>query len=494
MQTLGIAAILALLFTAHVLGRPQNADRTYDDYPGDELKEYDDPEDPEEQDTGRGTSSPIPVIQSQALNLKARPGDKVEFPCVISNGENDVIQWTKGSEPLFFGGTVTTDEPERIKLTRSNSLVIDPVTELDTSNQWTCSVLVEPPVILKHSLVVEHGPTDLTNPTAPPDQQPLKVWPGKKIMVNESMTVKFGCESQSKTKPEIKWSLKGKTIDEVQGTRRENNYVFIEHATRHHAGVYQCLAEDRSASPQHEAIEVVVNYSPFIELEHDTFHTGLGMMSEISCEVDAHPHGHLKWYKNGNIVSKVGTTHKHEKTSTGKTLHKLIIEHTHKEDLGTYTCRATNELGDASKEVILTGAPAKPILNHGEDLNNQKAHMVRWRVQSFSPITEYKLEYRMKGEDKWIEVKPQVKDGQENNFFVENHFENLLPGVYQVRLLARNDFGWSPQSSIHEFRKEIVADVPQNVKGAGGGSSTTRPLAALTALLLVVSTRVFTCL
>lgn len=53
--------------------------------------------------------------------------------------------------------------------------------------------------------------------------------------------------------------LQGKTIDEVQGARKEGNYVFIEHATRHHAGIFQCLADDRSTSPQHEAIEIVVN-------------------------------------------------------------------------------------------------------------------------------------------------------------------------------------------------------------------------------------------
>lgn len=112
------------------------------------------------------------------------------------------------------------------------------------------------------------------------------------------------------------------------------------------------------------------------------------MTSEISCEVDAHPRAHVKWWKDGAIVSKEGRKiHKHEKG--GKTMHKLVIEHTRKEDLGTYTCKAANDLGEASKDVILTGAPAKPVLNHGEDRHTQKAHMVRWRVQSFSPITEY---------------------------------------------------------------------------------------------------------
>ncbi|XP_063981455.1 neurotrimin-like [Diachasmimorpha longicaudata] len=488
MRTLRIAAILALVFSTHVICRPQNADATDDDYPGDANREYDDPEDPDEQDTGAGTPSGPQAILTKPQHFKASVGDTVELPCVVSNRDSDVIQWSKGSETLYFGRTATTSDPERIFLTLQNSLIIKELKEFDTSTEWTCRVLASPPLEIRHSIEVVNEPTQLN------DHRSLVVWPEKKIVVNEGVNVTFGCESHSKTKPEIIWSLKGKSIHDVQGARTQNNYVFIDHATRHHAGVYQCLAEDRSASPQHEAIEVVVNYSPFIEEEHRTVHTGLGMVSEISCEVDAHPHGHLKWLKNGIIVPKIGTTHKHEPTSTGKSLHKLIIEHTHKEDLGTYVCRAVNELGEATKQVTLSGTPAKPVLNHGEDRQNQKAHMVRWRVQSFSPITEYELQYRMKGENQWIKMKPQVKDGQENNFFVENNFENLLPGVYQVTLTAKNDFGWSPQSSVHEFRKEIVADVPQNVKGAAGGSSTTRPLAALTALLLVVSTRVFTCL
>uniref|UniRef100_A0A0C9RFS8 Ntm_2 protein n=1 Tax=Fopius arisanus TaxID=64838 RepID=A0A0C9RFS8_9HYME len=482
MQTLRIAAILALLLFSQVLCRPQSSDQKDDDYPGDGGKDYEDPEDLEDSDIGRGTSVSPPVILTRPLRVRVSVGTTVEFPCVVKNGDNEVIQWSKGSEPLYFGGAVMTTEPDRIFLAANNSLIVNDVTEYDTSNDWTCTVVMQPPLEIHHSLQVVNQPTQLT------EHRSLAVWPAKKITVNESMGVEFGCDSQSKSRPEIKWSLKGKAIAEVPGVSSKNNYVFIEHATRHHAGVYQCLAEDRSASPEHEAIEVVVNYSPFIEVEHDTFHTGLGIISEISCEVDAHPHAHVKWFKNGNVVPQDEKLHHHEKN--GKTLHKLIIEHTRKEDLGTYKCKATNDLGEASKDVVLTGAPAKPVLNHGKDRHNQKAHMIRWRVQSFSPITEYKLEYRMKGNENWIEVQPQVTDGQENNFVVESHFENLLPGVYQVRLLARNDFGWSPQSSIHEFRKEIVANAAQNVKG---GSSTTRPLAALTALL-VVSTRVFTCL
>lgn len=65
--------------------------------------------------------------------------------------------------------------------------------------------------------------------------------------------------------------LQGERLHNGEIVKDHGNYITIKHATRHHSGRYQCLAEDGSEKPAHEAIEVVVkciviNYINFILL------------------------------------------------------------------------------------------------------------------------------------------------------------------------------------------------------------------------------------
>lgn len=127
-----------------------------------------------------------------------------------------------------------------------------------------------------------------------------------------------------------------------------------------------------------------------IEVEHEIVHTGFGMTSELSCKVHGHPRAKVIWKKNGKQIS----SKKDKRMMTeDKTIRAFIIENTSKHDLGNYTCTATNVMGEASKDIELTGRPAKPKFVGGEVNDDDSTLTIKWHVESFSPITQYLASY-----------------------------------------------------------------------------------------------------
>lgn len=72
---------------------------------------------------------------------------------------------------------------------------------------------------------------------------------------------------------------------------------------------------------------------------------------------------------------------------------------------------------------------------------------MRYETQCFY----LQLQYRRKGDEKWTTLKPEVKDGEGNQFIVEYPIENLQPGSYEAILSAKNTIGWSASSEPHLF-------------------------------------------
>ncbi|KAK0168974.1 hypothetical protein PV327_002730 [Microctonus hyperodae] len=493
MQTMRIGAILAIaaiLFAVQVCCRPDKLADKNSDYPDDTPQDYDDDE---EVDNESDKPSGPPEILSKPMVIDVRPGDNVELPCHTVNAEDLVLVWKKDGVPLYFGGTLMEKSLEKkIKKKPDHSLVIYNITKNDASDNYTCSILSGDRTIqVIHRIHVVNKP----NETAANDH-PIRVIPGKRVEVNENESVTIGCETKHPSKTEIKWSHKGERLHNGEIVKEHGNYITIKHATRHHSGRYQCLAEDGSEKPAHEAIEVVVKYSPVIEVDHEVVHTGMEQTTQLTCKVFAHPRAKVSWFKDQKeIKNKKDKRILHE----DKAMRTLTIEHTTKHDLGTYTCVATNQLGEVSKEIIVTATPAKPKFIGGEIADDETTIILKWHVESFSPILEYKLEYRQKGDTEWKSVMPNVQNGDGTLFTVEHALENLQPGMsYEAKLAAKNDFGWSPLSASHKFDKEYVADEPQNVKGKEkipSDATMNRGLAMLLApTLLVLFSHVYTCL
>lgn len=78
--------------------------------------------------------------------------------------------------------------------------------------------------------------------------------------------------------------------------------------------------------------------------------------------------------------------------------HILKILHTKKSDFGNYTCMAENSVGEENKHVLLSGKPTPAeLVSAAPSPAGGEVHL-QYRIESNSPIVEYQLEYRVKGE------------------------------------------------------------------------------------------------
>ncbi|XP_012278144.1 protein amalgam isoform X2 [Orussus abietinus] len=478
MRRIQFAAVFALLFVTRGWARPNK--ETDGDLYSDDDPEYTDysPANDEVENTP-ATGDP-PQIASKPVSLRVRVGANVTLPCeVINLTEDAVVTWKKDDEYLYYDTTPTTNRTQRIIRQPDHSLLIIDAQLNDTSDNYICEVVTDPIVRVMHRLRVE-----------PDEVEPLiQVTPGKRVEIMQGESIKLGCKTRLQPPYEIRWSRKGKRLptgeESVQG-----DSITIYKATRHHSGFYQCLADNGTPNPPHAAIELIVNYAPEVEVERESVHTGTGIRSDLTCIVHAHPAAKVMWQKNRNdVLPKKGKIIMKD----SKSKHTLTIMHTSTHDLGEYTCYAKNGLGEARKNISLTGVPTQAMLLGGEMSKDDSGMILKWRLESYSPITEYRLEYRRKGETDWLVLTPPVTDGKGSEFTVEHPIEGLRPGSYEAILMARNTFGWSPRPVPYTFTGEYKAE---DVRIAGnsitGSATTTRPIMDFTALLLVASFYAYT--
>lgn len=524
MLSLRFVGLLILLLTAQVWCKPakgsESADYTEDDTPSEYIDDDNNDDTDDLADDVNDTASAVdddtasaveePQIISRPESIRIRNGSTIYLHCLVKNADNFAVTWKKDDNFMYH------QVGKRIVILPNNTLVIHDANVNDTSDDYECSIMhPKKTITIKHrvQVVSQVPPTqrvDVTSerpqvlptvtqrtdaaserPQVPPSihhkQSEIRVTPGKRVEVNAGDNVTLGCETRIQPTPEIKWYHENERVHNnifVSGNR-----ITIMNINRHDGGHYQCLAENGMESPPVEAINVIVNYAPEIETKGKWMHTGVGVESRLSCIVHAHPHANVTWYKDQKrILPKKNSI----ELRGNKTRYFLDILHTQLEDLANYTCVAENKLGRTEKTISLTGLPSQAIISGGEMTRTASGLILKWHLESYSPIIEYKLQYRRKEDPEWIIVKPTVTNGRGNQFIVEHTIEGLQPGSYEAIVMARNDFGWSLPSKPHTFVGEYADEQAENVRGPSAGVS--QPALAIATLFLVVSSCAFTSL
>ncbi|KYN20034.1 Neurotrimin, partial [Trachymyrmex cornetzi] len=460
----------------------------------------DNEEDEDEEADNIGTAEMPPQILSHPISVRVKAGDTVILPCQVIHTDNYVVVWLKDDKYLYFESQKYTEDDKRIVRLPNNSLVIYNATVEDSSNNYKCSILQNPHSIdLTHRLLVDENPRQESTPPQYSHKGIIRVRPSKKVEVNQGHNITLGCETDIQPPPEIKWFIENKKVDGYDpDVILDGNYITIKKVNESHSGLYQCLAEDGSETPAMEAINVVVNSintfafaadKPKIEVERIVY-SGTGVDSEITCIVSAHPVALVMWYKDDKLLTqKKGSIMMFHRIipNSNKTKHILKILHPSTQDFGEYKCRADNAIGHVIRSIILTGVPSQAKISGAKMTDDDAGIILKWHLESYSPISEYKVQYRRKGDPEWNFIEPEVKDGKGNQYIVECPIPELLPGSYEAILKARNEFGWSLDSEPHTFSGDYPPDLALK-----GNSATVRSPGTFLALILVVLSCAFT--
>ncbi|XP_043483804.1 neural cell adhesion molecule 1-A-like [Leptopilina heterotoma] len=440
---------------------------------------------------------PIRLI-SKDSTIEVFPDEQIILPCETVNGDDPVVTWKRkiksANEPdvLFFGdSSLINDESDKIRISRThnNSLVIKNALLEDTGT-YVCDLNVA---------ANGNQPNNVTYTVrVSKNEQTLKISPGKSVVVNEQEDIKLSCSTVSKEDPvSLIWSHGS---HKLHPTFRQNKVaeVHIKHATRHHAGFYQCLADfGPGKDPLHNVIDVTVRYAPEVEVLHEYVHSGIGETANLTCVVHAFPTANITWYKKEGDVAKPVFNSNHIDIKDGKHIHNLTLRDIKKHDFGKYLCKSNNVLGSHQKEVELTGSPSRARFFERYLKNDDKTIVLKWEVESFSPITAYELRYRKNQDNNWIVEKPKVISKYETNKYIaEDSIHNLEPDTYHFELRSQNKFGWSEYSITQSIEgpmplmsNDIESGLDLRKAGIGSvaGASSSQPIMFLVTLLLVVS-------
>ena len=131
----------------------------------------------------------------------------------------------------------------------------------------------------------------------------------------------------------------------------ESDMVIFSDVTKEHAGIYKCSATNGFGKKASKKVEVVVEYSPEVEVSEVFVQTKSGEEAEIVCQVHAVPKPTITWTKDGQTV----TASSRVKIDHSGSRHTLTFMGVQKADFGKYTCEAANALGSEQKIVEMTG-------------------------------------------------------------------------------------------------------------------------------------------
>ncbi|XP_014206565.1 protein amalgam-like [Copidosoma floridanum] len=325
-----------------------------------------------------------------AAVIKTYENDTILLPCHVEDlGVEPRVRWWKKVEE---NGTVTnrlladSGEPlavmasPRMRMWGNRSLELH--VRPEDSGKYVCQAQRPEPwghVTQVHEIQVIYPPSVKTVP----ENGLLEVTMGEEA--------ELACETEGTPKPVVTWKFEGKEL--AVGKR-----LLVHAANRSLAGLYTCRASNGIGNPARASIELRIKHKPEVSAGRRWVHSAPGIRAQLECLVVSWPEGRFEWFFKGKPLGRSAHVlrQKQDEPGTGKTgvgppaqLHSLILGSLEPEDFGVYTCKASNELGEAETNVELSGSPRQPKLRKGPTGYN-----FIWEVDSYSPIFEYQFWFR----------------------------------------------------------------------------------------------------
>jgi len=384
--------------------------------------------------------SHIPKIVSDPVNLVVDNGMTIRLPCVVDKLPEGVqIIWSKmdSMSTTIAIGTIVVDPEYRDRATvsvdeRGSTLQIG-IAQSEDAGKYKCSVAVrgDQPQ-LKHDVRIRAPPSvDLSTPSL--------------LEVKKGDDVTLSCRAAGKPTPTVRWSRVGKMMPDGTADIASEVVTFSD-VTRKHAGTYKCTASNGHGREASKLVEVVVEYSPEVEVTEMFVHSHVSPQQfgqskvELVCNVHAHPQPSVLWEKDGQQITNVDRI----KYNNIGSRHTLIIDQVEQEDFGKYFCKATNNLGSQQKVIELSElAPAAKFKSQPEG-RSETEFLLEWSILSYTPVKEFKLEVSELGYNSWRSYRVSPSKEGAYHWAGKQFLSDLSPATqYKARVTAENSAGWS---------------------------------------------------
>ncbi|XP_060933914.1 hemicentin-1 [Limanda limanda] len=257
-----------------------------------------------------------PRISSETQKYLAPVDSSVMLQCQADGSPPPSVTWHKDGQPL--------SQSVRQRVLSSGSLQISFIQPSDTG-RYTCTAAnAAGTVSLEMSLTV---------------QVPPSIRGGEpEVAVVENSQAQLMCVAGGVPQPTLSWEKDGSPLSENTGeyTILPSGELVIDSAQPDDEGSYTCVATNAVGQDSHSVVLSVHTHPVFTELLGDVA-LNKGERLLLACGVSGIPAPRVTWVFNNNILPV------HYDQMNGHS--ELVIERVSKDDSGTYTCVAENNVG-----------------------------------------------------------------------------------------------------------------------------------------------------
>ncbi|XP_076458044.1 protein turtle homolog A-like isoform X2 [Babylonia areolata] len=161
--------------------------------------------------------------------------------------------------------------------------------------------------------------------------------------------IRLFCQGSGSPEPSLLWRKDGALLTSSRRISVQGKEVLIENLQRQDGGLYSCTFSNPVGDIS-QLIKLVVEGPPYIMKRPRNMTAVEGQRVLFSCGAEAFPDNiTYNWYKDGTNVRHLPVYNK-RLTLTGDT---LLLRGVVKEDMGWYTCRPTNGIGQDEASAYL---------------------------------------------------------------------------------------------------------------------------------------------
>ncbi|GAB1286208.1 Hemicentin-2 [Apodemus speciosus] len=175
---------------------------------------------------------------------------------------------------------------------------------------------------------------------------------------SQGVEVRISCSASGYPTPHISWSREGLALPEDSRIHVDaEGTLIIQGVAPEDAGNYSCQAANEVGTDE-EMLSLYYTDPPSVTAVNAVVLTAVGEEAVLLCAVSGVPPPRVIWYRGGleMILAPEGS-------ASGT----LRIPEAQERDAGLYTCKAVNELGDASAEIQLVVGNAPRLTDPPQD-------------------------------------------------------------------------------------------------------------------------------
>ncbi|XP_017557009.1 vascular cell adhesion protein 1 isoform X2 [Pygocentrus nattereri] len=306
-------------------------------------------------------------------------GGQYELQCDIQSVapvEFLTVSWFKGDTLV---DTKTFNDTTKTPVNQSPTLQISP-SRADDGAQYKCKAELN---------LGPDGPQP--PPSVTSDPLTITVYYGPNVSCLSHVTLKEGeiftpnCSAVGNPPPEMTWYKNEERVD------------FPKQMDRTNAGEY-ILTVISSSTVVNHSLQIEVMYPPVSILELQNKLVDFGYDDSLECSSDARPHPQYRW--KYDPMPNV-------RTEDGDGVSLLFIDYPTGINTGTYTCTASNELGEISRSVSVDVKDSQnrvtiETVGHTGPMIEDRKYVLRCNIQCVTPVHQVKVS--------WYKGNEQVKN------------------------------------------------------------------------------------